>query len=180
MIVFLSQPLSTRAQTPATVTSINSYAAEVNRFVKVNKKHRIFADISTENDKNAKWKEFKSDKALDDATWYQASNVFSKEGKIVGAMFTFTSPSGDWYHYINYYFRDDGSLAKIRAQLNTAYGDISVVRNRYYDPTGLLIRSTKRFQDIGTSKVVKAPVGFIDEPIPLFKKVSDLPFSKLL
>jgi hypothetical protein len=35
------------------------------------------------------------------------------------------SPSGDWAHFIMYYFREDGTLAKIQSQLNTTWPTIS-------------------------------------------------------
>ena len=168
------------AQTTSSVSDIDSYTTEVDRLVKT-KQPRVFADISTEGDEKAKWKEFTNNKVLEDTTWYQAANVYSRHRKTIVAKLTFTSPSGDWYHFVDYYFRDDGSLAKIHARLNTFYGNISVVRNRYYDSSGRLIKSTRRFQDVKTDKLVKsAPGDFIDEPIPLFKTVAALPFHRLL
>ena len=59
--------------------------------------------------------------------------MWTKQGKVIAAKFNFTSPSGDWNHFINYYFRENGSLAKIDAQLNTFEGNVSVVRQRYYN-----------------------------------------------
>jgi hypothetical protein len=169
------------AQSKSAVTEIESFTTKVDRFVKSKKKYRVFADVSSEDDESAKWKEFKNNKALEGVTWYQAANVFTQDGKVATAKFTFTSPSGDWYHFIDYYFRIDGSLAKIHARLNTFYGNISVVRNRYYDSTGQLIKSTKRFQDVKTDKLIKkVPGGYIDEPIPFYKTVPALPFHKFL
>jgi hypothetical protein len=167
------------AQTKSSISDINTYVAEVDHFTKTNKTHRRFADVASENDEKEIWKEFKTDKAFEDATWYQGASVFSRKGKIVAAFFTFTSPSGDWFHFIDYYFRDDGSLAMIRARLNTAYGNTSVVRQRYYDSAGKLISSTRKFLELTTNKEIK-PVDFMDEPIPVYKKASVLPFRKLL
>jgi hypothetical protein len=167
------------AQTKPSVAEINAYILKIDRFTKT-KKHRVFADVSSVDDEKERWREFKSDKELEDTTWYQAADVFTQSGKIVVARFTFTSPSGDWYHFIDYYFRADGSLAKIHARLNTFYGKVSVIRNRYFDSAGRLIKETKSFNDVKTDRVIKKPVDFIDEPIPLYKTVSDLPFSKLL
>jgi hypothetical protein len=167
------------AQKKSPVSEITAYTTGVEQFTKNNKRHRRFADVASETDEKEIWREFKSDKALKEATWYQAASVFSRDGKIVAAYFTFTSPSGDWYHFVDYYFRDDGSLAKIRARLNTSYGNITVVRQRYYDSTGKLIKSTRKFLNLKTSKETK-PVDFMDEPIPAYLKVSALPFQKLL
>ena len=78
-----------------------------------------------------------------------------------------------------YYFREDGSLAKIQAQLNSFYGDISVVRDQYYDPSGRLLKTTRKFLDLRTQKP-KKPEEFVDNPIPIYRKVTALPFRKLL
>ena len=175
---------SINAQTSeATVKQINSYAAEVDRFVKGNKQ-RIFADIAEASATKSLWKEFKTEADRQEAeTGYnlnQNAYVWTREGRVIGANFTFTSPSGDWTHFIMYYFRDDGSLAKIDAQLNTFFGNISVIRHRYYDPRGRLLSSSGKYLDLETQKPKKRPVDFTDEPIPLFKSVSNLPFRKLL
>ena len=179
VVALFSPAISTHAQTPASVTSINSYTAEVNRFVKVNKKHRIFADVASEDNDKESWKEFKSKKAFNDTDSYQSALVWSRNGKVVVANFSFSSPSGDWAHYISYYFRDDGSLAKIEATLNTFYGDISVVRHSYYDSNGKPLKSTKKFLDLKTRQP-KKPVEFMENPVPVYLNVSGLPFSKLL
>ncbi|HEY6805193.1 MAG TPA: hypothetical protein VI306_16575 [Pyrinomonadaceae bacterium] len=180
LLLMLTASSSAFAQTKPSVAEIDAYALKIDRFTKANKKHRLFADVSSQDDEKEQWKEFKNDKQLEAATWYEASHVFTRTGKIVVARFTFTSPSGDWYHFIDYYFRDDGSLAKIHARLNTFYGNISVIRNRYFDSAGSLIKETKSFHEVKTDRVAKEPAGFMDEPIPLYKTVSDLPFSKLL
>jgi len=59
------------------------------------------------------------------------------------------------YHFIKYYYRADGSLAKIQARLNTFYGGVSVLRDRYYDGNGKLLKSTQRFLDLQTHKPIK-------------------------
>ena len=167
-----------RAQTPATFLHqlLHSRSQSLRQ---TNKKPRIFADVASEDNDKEIWKEFKNKKAFDDAVTYQNALVWSRTGKVIVANFSFSSPSGDWAHYISYYFRDDGSLAKIQATLNTFYGDISVVRHRYYDSNGKLLKSTKNFLDLQTRKP-KKPVEFIENPIPVYLNVSGLPFSKLL
>ena len=176
LLAFLSHPANAQTKT---FSEINSYSTEIDRFIKVNKKHRIFGDVANENSENAKWKEFKTQKVFDDAGCYQSAFVYSRNSKVVAANFMFTSPSGDWAHYINYYYRDDGSLAKISARLNTFEGNVSVLRDRYYDVSGKLLHSTVRYLDLQTHKSIKK-ADFQDMPIPMYRKVSALPFSKLL
>jgi len=178
LIAFLSHYSTANAQTKS-FSEINSYTTEVDRFIKLNKKHRIFGDVANENSDDAIWKEFKTQKTFDNAACYQSAFVYSRNGKVIASNFMFTSPSGDWAHFINYYFRQDGSLAKIEAQLNTFYGDLSVIRHRYYDAKGGLIKSTRKFLDLQTKKP-KKPGDFMDNEIPLYKTVAELPFHKLL
>jgi hypothetical protein len=189
--VFLAQPVPGHAQTNKTTTppkaalaEINSYTTEIDRFIKRNPKARIFGDVSPASpNRTSRWREFKSEAARKKAETGENLNqnafVWSREGKLVGANFTFTSPSGDWAHIIMYYFREDGSLAKIQAQLNTFNGEISVVRDRYYDPGGRLLKTTRKFLDLQTQKP-KKPGEFMDKPIPVYHKVAELPFHNLL
>jgi hypothetical protein len=109
----------------------------------------------------------------------ESCDVWTRDGKVVLAFFGFTSGSGDWYHFIKYYYRGDGTLAKIQARLNTFAGNVSVLRDRYYDTNGKLLKSTRRYLDLQTHKPVKK-ADFHDDPIPMFSKASALPFHRLL
>ncbi|MDT7602866.1 MAG: hypothetical protein QOF61_863, partial [Acidobacteriota bacterium] len=87
-------------------------------------------------------------------------------------------------HFILYYFRADGTLAKIESTLNTFYGHVTARREKHFDASGKLLRQTEHFYKLGTTRKEPNPYGepdkFIDEPTPLYKRVSDLPFSHLL
>jgi hypothetical protein len=104
----------------------------------------------------------------------------AKDGAVVLASYTFQSASGDWAHYVDYYFREDGSLARIHARLNTSYGNMTVLRERFYDPKGKLLSSSQQFLDMETKKKKKPGEEFTDEPIPLYRTVKALPFYTLL
>lgn len=181
LIVLSTFPAATLAQSPkAQLTQINSYVAEVNSYVKRNaKSRRIFADVA-DYDKTPSWREFKTEaEAEKRSNLNQSADVWTRGGKVIAANLSFTSPSGDWAHLIMYYFREDGSLAKIEAQLNTFYGDVSIVRDQYFNNRGVRISSTRKFLDLKTQKP-KKPVDHIDHPVPVYSKVSQLPFFKLL
>jgi len=95
--VFFAQPIPGQAQTnkptaPAKTTpaEINSYTAEIDRFIKKNPKARIFGDVSSAyTDRTSRWREFKSEAEQEKATtgenMNQAAFVWSREEKIVGA-----------------------------------------------------------------------------------------------
>lgn len=167
----------------AQLAEINSYVANVDRFMKRNPRaRRIFAEVSTENDNEPKWREFKTKREFDkfEGNPDESAFVWTRADKLIAAAFTFTSQSGDWVHMITYYFRDDGSLAKIEAQLNTFYGDVSIVRNQYFNNAGVRISNSERILDLKTQKPMKKPADYFDQPVTVFKKVTDLPFYKLL
>jgi len=77
----------------------------------------------------SRWREFKSEVEREEAdTGNDKAKVWAKDGAVALVSYAFQSPSGDWAHYVSYYFREDGTLAKIHAQLNTFYGNMTVIR----------------------------------------------------
>ena len=123
-LLFLLCPVMGQAQPAPSLktelTAIASYTKSIDQFTKRNpRKRRIFGIIPGEEDKPDKWAEFKTVRQEVQANLEDSAYVWLKDGKVVVAQFSFTSSSGDWYHYVNYYFRADGTLAKIHAQLET-------------------------------------------------------------
>jgi hypothetical protein len=159
---------------------IRAYVRQVDQFVKLNQKRkRIFGDVG---DKQENWREFKGKAArgeTDPDDLDEVAYVWARKGKVVAAEFTFQSESRDWYHFVTYYFREDGTLAKIHSQLNTFYGGVTAIRDQYYGSKGRVLKSTARFLDIQTQKPKKKP-NFQDEPTPVYLNVRKLPFFKLL
>ena len=167
----------------AQLAEINSYVAEVDRFIKGNTKwRRMFGDVTTEDDNKPKWREFKTKREFDKLAGDpdESAYVWTRAGKAIAAAFTFTSQSGDWVHGIMYYFREDGTLAKLEARLNTFHGNVSVFRNQYFDKSGVRISSSERVLDLYTKKPAKKSVDYFDQPVTVFQKRTDLPFYKLL
>jgi len=165
------------------LANINAYVAEVDRFTKRNTKaRRIFAAVAASENDKPRWREFKTKREFDKFEDFpdESAYAWTRADKVIAVAFTFTSQSGDWAHLVTYYFREDGTLAKIEAQLNTFYGDVSVVRNQYFNNAGVRISSSERILGLKTQKPVKKPADYFDQPITVFKKVSELPFYKLL
>jgi hypothetical protein len=179
-----------RSQTNAgEAASIESYARGLDLYIRRNARAaRYFADTSNyeQQDAPARWQEFRTKRALDNA-WqngktYTSSNVwFNQSGELVVALFTLSSPSGDWAQYVTNYYRKDGTLAKMSAELRTFMGDVIRVNDRLYDDKGKLVREVTRFLDLQTRKPKKVKQGeFMDMEAPLYTKTSALPFYKLL
>lgn len=141
---------------PTAVAAIETYCKELDAFRKSHANEvRVFGDVASSNSPAPEWKEFKSRKAREAAgtgdDLFQVADVWSKEGKVVVAEFGFGSPSGDWSQSVTYYFRDDGTLAKMESvyagfNLNpfnnpNEFG-ARLVQTRIYDPSGKRLRKT--------------------------------------
>ncbi len=175
-----------QAQTQ-TVAQIEKYAKTVSGLMKKTKE-RIFADVSSDG-KKPSWKEFKTEKMRDNADTGDNLNenayVWIKDRKIVSTTFTFQSPSRDWAHFVTYYFRADGTLAKSEAVLNTFYGYVTVERNYYFDSKGKILKQDVKYLDLKTQEPInlkerKKNQDFIDEEVKFFKNTNKLPFIRLM
>jgi hypothetical protein len=179
----MGQSQKNAARQKRELTAVGSYAKSIDQFTKRNaRKRRIFGIVPGEEDKPDKWAEFKYVRQAVQANLHDSAYVWLKNGKVVAAQFSLTNSSGDWYHYVNYYFRADGTLAKIHAQLNTFAspdGGISVVRDKFYGSNGKLLHTAIRYLDLKFQKP-KNREEFMDQPITDYRTVRDLPFLKLL
>ena len=176
----------TRAQIE-NVAQINKYVKTISSLTKKTKQ-RIFADIASDG-KKANWKEFKTEKMRENADTGDNLNenavVWTKAGKISAVTFTFQSPSRDWAQFATYYFRPNGTLAKIESNLNTFYGSVTAKLDYYYDSKGKMIKQIASYFDLQSQKPIdlkklKKDREFIDEEIKVFKNTSKLPFVKLI
>jgi hypothetical protein len=174
-----------QAQNIADIASIEAYSKQLDAYTRRNaRRGRLFGDTASPTDGNAppRWQEFKTKSALERAEVYSAATLWSKPtGAPVVAAFSLSSPSGDWAQYVNYYYRTDGTLAKIHAELRTFMGDLIVIRDRFYDPQGRQLSEKTRYLDLNTRKPKKVEEGgFMDIPFELYAKTSQLPFYPLI
>lgn len=174
-----------QASGPAGIAAIEAYVRQMDAHVRRNaRRGRLFGDTSdyTKQDAPARWQEFRTRRALERAEVYSAATVWANaRGDAVVAEFSLSSPSGDWAQYNTYYYRDDGTLAKLHSELRTFMGDLIVIRDRFYDPQGKLLQEKTRYLDLQTRRPRKVEAGsFMDMPIEPYAKTSDLPFYSLL
>ncbi len=100
-----------------------------------------------------------------------------EDGKITAATFTFQSPSRDWAQFATYFYRTNGTLAKVKSQLNTFYGNATAKRNYYFDSKGKVLKQDVKYFDLKTQKPVTIREReFIDEKVKFFKNTNILPF----
>jgi hypothetical protein len=145
---------------------------------------RVFGDVS-EYRRGAKeqWRSFKNLKAMDK---YQtkmdiyAWALYWTDGRgRAKTSVTFSSPSGDWAQFVDYYFRTDGSLMKVDETLNTFNGSTSAHKRKWFSSSGKVLGSNTVLRELGSGKVV-AESSFNDHPATVYKTRSQLPFSRLI
>ncbi len=79
-----------------------------------------------------------------------------------------------WSEDIDYYFRDDGTIAKRERHLQISSANMTLVETTYYEH-GKVLKDATRHHSLGPGKQ-KISV-FSDEPAPDYMTVDDLPFS---
>lgn len=180
-----SAAANTQSQNPADIAAIEAYVKQMDAHTRRNARAgRLFGDTANYEDANApaRWQEFRTKGALQRAEVYSAATAWlNSTGEPIVADFNLSSPSGDWAQFNTYYYRGDGTLAKLHSELRTFMGDLVVIRDRLYDSKGKLLQEKTRYLDLQTRKPKKAKEGdFQDMPIELYAKTSDLPFYGLL
>ena len=177
------------AQSAAQMSRIDGYVSTVKKFSSSKRQPKIIvADTGDYETEKSDWKKFDSEKALEKyrdekGETYSIAYNWKKQGKLVATNFTDFSPSGDWSQYTFHYFREDGSLAKVEAELRTFFGDYIALRNYYFDETGKQIKTTTKYLDLNTNKPKKMSKSMMD-PISfkpeIYKTVDKLPFASLV
>ena len=172
------------AQQPAELKRIDADARRIDAFAKKNPRAKlVFADAST--DEKPRWRRFPSEAALEKyretQETYTIALVWRRRQSVAHAVFTRFSQSGDWAQYDSYYFRPDGSLAKLNSELRTFNGNVVIVRDFYFDRRGRRIGRRVSYRDLSTNRPVPKPDGeFLENEIETYRRTKNLPFARLL
>ncbi|HST51603.1 MAG TPA: hypothetical protein VLJ61_06285 [Pyrinomonadaceae bacterium] len=164
--------------------ALKSYVARVDAYVTAHARDaHLLANVAGKDGQD-NWQELKSlDVLLKPTQANESALAWLRRGHVVLARFTLQSDSGDWVHYVDYYFRNDGTLAKVETRLNTFYGHVTAVREKFYGERGEMLQSDEHFYRLGTKHRLRSKDGkekFIDEPVPVYKTARELPFYRLL
>jgi len=182
----VAQKKKANKQPTPQLAALETYCREVDSFIKRSKTHaRIFANVASGVERIPdQWQEFNTENERQAADNGENLNenayVWIRNGNLVGANFTFQSPSRDWVQFVMYYFREDGTLAATKETFNTFNGNMSVDRERVYDARGKLLRSSVKYSDLQTGRARKAGKDFADEEATVYRSVQSLPFYGLL
>ena len=140
---------------------IEAYARKLERYVKSHPKlTRYYVDALPEGKSDSSpagkkdWHRVKNEREMLEAEREYATRsaaVSTKGGEIVYA--SLGEPQEHSRHDNEYFFRADGTLAKISSDYYSNIEEIHIVRESFYGPEGKLLRSTARcFNIITTSR----------------------------
>jgi hypothetical protein len=171
------------------IARIDALVRLIDRFEAREPKKLIFADTANFDDRKAAWKVFETEKALnkfrEETETYTIAFNWLRNGKLVASNFTLFSPSGDWTKYVFHYFRSDRTVAMVRSELRTFFGEFIVKEDKYFDRRGRLLRKQIGYFDLTSGKPKKPTKEMQDDNPSLFKvdyylNVNKLPFAKLI
>ena len=169
------------------VADIDAYVASV-KAKNDKKKFRVFAFIP-HGQSGGTWKEFATEVARDKAqekfqnktgqVFSQNAFVYGPKSSISQVNFTYYSESGDWYDSKVLFYRPDHTVAKMEEHLSFIPENYEVQKNIYFSPTGEKLKTEETITDSNTHqpKTVETP---FDSGFPAYRKISLLPFKKLL
>ena len=174
------------------IKRIDAYCKSVDALIaKYKGPELVFADTAGIDDEKEKWQKFASEKALETfrekSETYTIAHNWLKNRKIVASNFTLFSASGDWTRYVYHYFREDGTLARVKSELRTFNGDFIVVRTAYFSGGSRLIQKSEYIDvktvDLKTREPKKHGSGVMDDDpaaVDYFKNTKKLPLAHLL
>ncbi|REJ75318.1 MAG: hypothetical protein DWQ47_07480 [Acidobacteria bacterium] len=162
-----------------------SFVKEAREYIeKQGEPHLVIADLADHKESSKPvWTRFETQEAFENTEGediYTIALIWTKDERVLAVNFTYTSPSGDWAHYVDHIFHPSGYAVQIRKELRTFNGDMIVVRNVLFDSYAKELKSTKEYFDLNTQKPVKATDNFQDVDVDVYIRASDLPFFDLL
>jgi hypothetical protein len=164
-------------QTAPRVVAIEKYTDELDDYARLNPQARRFF-ANTAEDQTGNWQEVPSEKELENKA---RAIVWMKKDKPLIALLSGKSVGQS--RRVTYYFRDNGTLAKVHSELQISAGNMQSVRDRSYDPKtfAILVRDFSYCTDMVTGQ--QKPCGdaeALEKSIPVYAKSTELPVYALL
>ena len=185
-VFFTPQAARGQATCAQEVADIKAYCKKVDRFIKTNpNSRRVFANASSGVEQGPEeWRElrFDGDNRIESVGDHLNENasIWSSQGRIVGASFISRRESQDWVQFAMCYYREDGTLARIYAELKMFRGDMTFIREQFYDRKGVLIAGSTKSCSLKTGRAKKPDNEFVPGPLPVYETTDRLPFDKAL
>jgi hypothetical protein len=102
--------------------------------------------------------------------------VYAAGGDVRWVFLRITDEDGGWSEDIDYFYRDDGSLAKRTRHLESVSSNIELDVTTYYQQ-GRVLREKVRHHALSHGKIDSSQ--FSDPDAPVFWSVEDLPFPAI-
>jgi hypothetical protein len=182
----------TVAQTPSDATessevaAIDAYCKELDDFKNSERNRARILGAEVDQTDVPKWKEFKSRRARGKAFFEDVADVWMKNEKLVVAELNSETNSGDWSKFVQYYFRDDGTLAKMRTtfagfMVFSEHGGGRIVQERIYSSSGKLLQKRLRcFELEKTHRRIKCSGDYSNYDGTYYRRAQNLVFYGLL
>jgi hypothetical protein len=159
------------------IVAVEKYTEELDNYAKLNPQARRFF-ANTSEDQAGNWQEVGGEKEIDNKA---SAVVWMKNGKPVIVVLSGKSVGSS--RRVTYYFRENGTLAKIHSELQISAGNMRSLRDRSYDPKtfAVLIRDFSYCTDMVTGQqrpCVDAEA--LEKQLPVYMKSTELPFYALL
>lgn len=184
LVILLGISAAAQTKPTAATRAIDKYVSSIRQWVDSRKEpDLVMADAADADAEKPEWKRFDSpvalEKAREEKETYTIAFNWKKNGKIVASNFTYFSPSGDWSQYVYHFFREDGTLARVDAELRTFMDDCVIKQRFYFNGTGKRLRKTLSYFDLNTDKPKKRCLGASALKFEYSPTVAKLPFPAL-
>src|SRR5712664_2011608 len=167
------------------VAAIDAYCKGLDDFINSQRNRARILGGEVDQTGVTKWKEFKSRRAREKVYLEDVADVWMKNGKPVVAEWNSETNSGDWSKFVQYYFRDDGTLAKMRTtfagfMVLSEHGG-RIVQERIYSPKGKLLQKRLHcFELEKKHRPIKCSGDYSNYDGTYHRRAQNLPFSGLL
>jgi hypothetical protein len=159
------------------VVAIEKYTDELDAYAQANAQARRFF-VNTAEDQTGSWQEVRSEGELGDKA---SAVVWMKKEKPVIALLSGRSLGQS--RRVTYYFRENGTLAKVHSELQISAGNMQSVRDRSYDPKTFarLVRDFSYCTDMVTGQQKACgDAEALEKSIPVYMRSTELPIYAML
>jgi hypothetical protein len=165
-------------QTSPRIVAVEKYTDELDNYAKLNPQARRFF-VNTSENGTGNWQEVSGEKDIENKS---SAVVWMKKDRAVIALVS--SQTMESSQKVTYYFRDNGTLAKVHSELFIKSGNMEAIRDRSYDPKtfATLIRDFSHCADFetGQQKPCGDAAALEAKTIPIYRKTTELPLYALL
>lgn len=187
--IFSPTLLSQTNPQASAIETIKKLSAEIDQYIRDHEVpyRELIGRLTSEED--WEWKEPKS--ASEEEAFFEGymnfkkASVYFRDSQVIHVSLSEWSDSGDWAFDLEYYFDDQGRILQIAADFRTLVDDIRVLDFQYFSKSGKVLDHTVEYYSLGRGedqKLNEKPENMQNPmwDIPIYLKVSDLPFYSVL